>query len=180
MPSTRAGRDGYDGRSRTSGDRRGRMLNSADCGSKTARAPTGSPCRGKPSGDKGLMHDRSSRCRPAYETSRKIRGERRTAPCWKHCQLQRWRHAQRASRKDRRHAKAVRYAKHENQMLERLSIMRRGTYNEIRRAISKLRSSKINAGSISLYTIILPSRRLTSSLLKACPAFNFQSIGISR
>ena len=46
------------------------MLNSAAFRSKTARAPAGSPCRGKPSRDKGLMHGRSRRCCPAYETSR--------------------------------------------------------------------------------------------------------------
>ena len=46
------------------------MLNSAAFRSKTTRAPAGSPWRGKPSRDKGLMHGRSLRYRRAYETSR--------------------------------------------------------------------------------------------------------------
>jgi len=48
------------------------VLNSADFRSKTARAQAGSPCRGKPSRDKGSMHGLSRRCRRAYETSRSV------------------------------------------------------------------------------------------------------------
>ena len=47
------------------------MMKSAAFRSKTARAPAGSPCRGKPSTDKGLMQSSGLRYRRAYETSRK-------------------------------------------------------------------------------------------------------------
>ena len=48
------------------------MLNSADCRSKTARAPAGSPSGEKSSRDKGLMQGHRARCRRAYETSSKM------------------------------------------------------------------------------------------------------------
>ena len=48
------------------------MLNSAAFRLKTARAPAGSPCRGKPGSDKGLMQGSGLRYRRAYETSRKV------------------------------------------------------------------------------------------------------------
>ena len=72
MPSTQAGRDGRDRRSRTNGDRRARMLNSADCGTKTAHAGVGVPSCEKPSRDKGLMQGRSRLHRRVHGTSRYV------------------------------------------------------------------------------------------------------------
>ena len=45
------------------------MLNSAACGTKTARGPAGAPRCGKSSRNKGLMQGRSLRYRGAFETS---------------------------------------------------------------------------------------------------------------
>ena len=46
------------------------MLNSAACGTKTARGPAGSPCCGKSSRGKGLVQGRRACYRRAFETSR--------------------------------------------------------------------------------------------------------------
>ena len=46
------------------------MMNSAAFRLKTARAPAGSPRRGKPSSDKGLMQGSVLRDRRGYEISR--------------------------------------------------------------------------------------------------------------
>lgn len=48
------------------------MLNSADCRSKTVRAPAEAPFCGKSSRDKGSMQDRGRRHRRASETSRQV------------------------------------------------------------------------------------------------------------
>lgn len=49
---------------------RGRMLDSAACRSKTARATVEAPCCGKSSRDKGLVQGRRARYLRAYEASR--------------------------------------------------------------------------------------------------------------
>ena len=46
------------------------MMNSADCRSKTARAPAEAPCCEKSSRDKGLMQGHRAGYRRADETSR--------------------------------------------------------------------------------------------------------------
>ena len=47
------------------------MLNSADCRSKTERAPAGAPCCGKSSRSKGFTQGHRARYRRTDETSRK-------------------------------------------------------------------------------------------------------------